>query len=60
MVYALNVTTKIIMSSYEYKYGYLRGVIQSAMLLRNVQQMKDVLGDALEFIDENDTAQSVK
>jgi hypothetical protein len=43
------------MSSYEYKYGYLRGVIQSAMLLRNVQQMKDVLGDALEYVGENET-----
>ena len=43
------------MSSYEYKYGYLRGVIQSAMLLRNVQQMKDVLGDALEYVGEKET-----
>lgn len=43
------------MSSYEYKYGYLRGVIQGVMLLRNVQQMKDVLGDALEYVGENET-----
>jgi|DEB0MinimDraft_10_1074344.scaffolds.fasta_scaffold20980_5 hypothetical protein len=44
------------MSSYEYKYGYLRGVIQSAMLLRNVHQMKAALGDALDHVE----SQSVK
>jgi len=34
----------------EYKYGYLLGAIQVSMYLRNVQQMKDFLGDALDHV----------
>ena len=41
----------------EYKFGYLMGAIQVSMLLRNVQQMKDFLGDALDHVRPD---QSVK
>jgi hypothetical protein len=36
----------------EYQFGYLRAAIAGAMLLRNVQQMKSTLGDALDHINE--------
>ena len=35
----------------EYRLGYLRSAITGAMLLRNVHQMKDMLGDALDHIN---------
>jgi hypothetical protein len=34
----------------EYQFGYLRAAITGAMLLRNVQQMKAALGDALDHV----------
>ena len=40
----------------EYQFGYLRAAIAGAMLLRNVQQMKSTLGDALDHVE----SQSVK
>jgi hypothetical protein len=36
----------------EYQFGYLRAAIAGAMLLRNVQQMKSTLGDALDHIND--------
>lgn len=35
----------------EYRFGYLLGAIQVAMHQRDVHQMKDMLGDALDHIN---------
>ena len=38
----------------EYKYAYLLGAIQVSMVLRNAQQIKDFLGDALDHVRPNE------
>jgi len=37
-----------------WRYGYLVGIVKGVMVARNHQQMKDALGDALEYLGEMD------
>jgi hypothetical protein len=37
-----------------YKYGYLVGIIKSAMFMNTKQEIKDALMDALDYIEKNE------